>query len=62
MSPAPVLHGYLCRVCGEERIQTPWNSSDGYVCSNCGAKNLTPLLPVENKGRMFDAVALRAVE
>jgi DNA-directed RNA polymerase subunit RPC12/RpoP len=44
MSPAPVLKGYLCRVCGQERIQTPWNASDGYVCGNCGANNQTPLL------------------
>lgn len=44
MSPAPILYGYLCRVCGQERIQTPWNASDGFDCANCGAKNLAPLL------------------
>lgn len=41
---APILLGYLCRVCGCERIQQPWDSADGFLCANCGATNWTPLL------------------
>ena len=44
---APILHGYICRVCGLERIQQPWNADDEFVCANCGAQNQTPLLTVQ---------------
>ena len=54
MSPAPRLKGYVCRMCGNESIQTPWGEED-FVCSQelggCGATNKGPLLPVEEKRR-----------
>lgn len=42
---APILPDYVCRVCGAESIQQPWDAADGYVCANCGATNHPPLLP-----------------
>jgi len=41
---APILYGYLCRVCGLERLQQPWDAADGFLCDHCGATNEAPLL------------------
>jgi len=52
MSPAPRLKGYVCRMCGNESIQTPWGEED-FVCSQelggCGATNKAPLVTLEEK-------------
>jgi hypothetical protein len=51
---APILRGYLCRVCGNETIQTPWDASDGFVCDpkkGCGATNIAPLLTTEKNAQ-----------
>ena len=41
---APILLGYICRVCGAERLQQPWNAEDNFTCANCGATNIPPLV------------------
>ena len=52
MSPAPRLKGYVCRMCGNESIQTPWGEED-FVCSQelggCGATNKAPLVTLEEQ-------------
>ena len=44
MTPAPILLGVWCRWCGAQRIETPWDTRDGFHCANCGATNWPPLL------------------
>lgn len=56
---APILPGYVCRMCGAAQIQQPWDAADGYVCANCGATNRTPLLSTEDARRGL-AGAVRA--
>ena len=52
MSPAPRLKGYVCRMCGNESIQTPW-AETVFVCSEelggCGATNKGPLITLEER-------------
>lgn len=57
MTPAPTLKGYVCRMCGNESIQTPWNDSDGFICKDCGATNLAPLATSAEAVRAYDRAA-----
>jgi hypothetical protein len=61
MTPAPTLKGYVCRMCGNETIETPWADTDGFHCSQekggCGATNKTPLVP---KATFMDPLDMKA--
>ena len=41
--------GVLCRWCGAQRLQRPWETGTGYLCAGCGATNWPPLLPTKSK-------------
>jgi hypothetical protein len=46
---APIMLGVLCRWCGAQRLQRPWETGTGYLCAGCGATNWPPLLPTKSK-------------
>jgi len=57
---APTLLGYVCRFCGNESIETPWNASDRFACKTCGALNHAPLMTREEQRAMWREFAGKA--
>lgn len=60
MTPAPLLLGYVCKLCGQETIQSPWDATEGYPCKpspdGCGAVNWGPLTPKPERPYVHDLV------